>query len=249
MAENAVILGATSGIARPLCQLMAARGCALILAGRDQAKLQEIAESLNVEYGIETHVERFDALDFDGHSAFVTRCFAHFDGRLTGAVLCYGELPDQRVSQTDFAVARHSLDVNLTSPISVLNLIAERLEQQHAGYIAAVSSVAGDRGRQSNYTYGTAKAGLSAYLEGLRNRLYHQGVHVLTIKPGFIDTPMTAGRVDPTSWMVASADRVAGDIDRAIRKRKNVLYTPWFWRGILIILCSLPSGLFKRLKT
>jgi short-subunit dehydrogenase len=111
-----------------------------------------------------------------------------------------------------------------------------------------ISSVAGDRGRGSNYVYGSAKAGLSAYLSGLRNRLFAHGVAVITIKPGFVDTSMTAGRLDPKSPLVATPERVAADIDRAIRRRRNVVYTPWFWWPIMIIIRSIPESIFKRLR-
>ena len=132
--------------------------------------------------------------------------------------------------------------------MALLAPLANYLESRRRGYLAAISSVAGDRGRQSNYTYGAAKAGLTAYLQGLRNRLYRSGVHVLTIKPGFVDTRMTQGRVNPNSPLVASAARVARDIDRAIRRRRNVIYTPWFWRPIMLAVRALPEFLFKRLK-
>ena len=124
-------------------------------------------------------------------------------------------------------------------------MAANHLERRGAGYLAAISSVAGDRGRQSNYTYGIAKAGLTAYLQGLRNRLFHAGVHVLTINPGFTDTPMTRGKVDPKSPMVASPERVARDIDRTIRKRRNVLYTPWFWGPIMMIIRLVPESVLR----
>src|SRR5262249_38784825 len=119
---------------------------------------------------------------------------------------------------------------------------------QRGGYLAAISSVAGDRGRQSNYVYGAAKSALSTYLQGLRNRLWHKGVHVATIKPGFVDTTMTRGRLNPRSRLVASPERGARDIDRALRRRQNVLYTPWFWRPILRVITLIPEPIFKRLR-
>src|SRR6516164_9862855 len=127
-------------------------------------------------------------------------------------------------------VLRQSLDVNFLSAAELLEIAAAYFEPRRSGFIAAISSVAGDRGRQSNYTYGAAKAGLTAYLQGLRNRLWRAGVHVLTVNPGFVDTPMTRGRINPNSLLVATPERVARDIDRALRRRRDVLYTPWFWR-------------------
>jgi short-subunit dehydrogenase len=248
MSERVLILGSTSGIARALCHILAKRGCALILAGRNREELEKDAANLRLRHAAPVEVEPFDALKFEEHPAFFDRCTAHFGGELDGVVLCHGYLPDQTQAQRDGVEARRTIDVNLTSAVSLLNLAANYFEPRRKGYIAAISSVAGDRGRQSNYIYGAAKAGLTAYLQGLRNRLFHAGVHVLTINPGFTDTPMTRGKVNPKSPLVASPERVARDIDRGIRKRRNVLYTPWFWRPIMAIVRSVPEFVFKRLK-
>jgi short-subunit dehydrogenase len=248
MSENVLILGATSGIARALCRAMAKRRCRLVLAGRSSGELDRIARDLQVRYGADVFVEPFEATDFDEHARFLSRCVKRLGGDLTGAVLCYGYLPDQPTTQVDFSEARKALEVNLLSAVSILNLVANYLQQRGRGYIAAISSVAGDRGRQSNYTYGAAKAGLSAYLQGLRNRLHPAGVHVLTVKPGFVDTPMTHGLVNPDSPLVASPEQVAADNDRANRKRKDVIYTRWFWRAIMLVIGSIPERIFKRLK-
>jgi short-subunit dehydrogenase len=248
MSETVLILGATSGIARAICHKMAARGCRLILAGRKIDELERDAADLRTRYSVVADPVVFDALDFDGHPAFVQKCIDLVGGHLDGVVLCHGYLPDQATAQRDFAEARRTLDVNFTSAVSLLTPIANYFEQRRAGYIAAISSVGGDCGRMSNYAYGSAKAALSIWLQGLRNRLFHSGVHVLTIKPGFVETPMSKGVVSPNSPLMAKPDRVARDIDRAIVRRKNVLYTPWFWWGILTIICSIPEGLFKRLK-
>lgn len=163
-------------------------------------------------------------------------------------VLCYGYMAEQSEAQDDFSIAKRTIDVNLTSVVSILETAARDLSARKKGYIAGISSVAGERGRQSNYIYGASKAGLTAYLQGLRNRLFHAGVHVLTIKPGFVYTALTEHMLDANAPLVASADQVGRDIDRAIQKRKNVLYTPWFWWGIMSIIRSIPEFLFKRLK-
>ncbi len=127
-------------------------------------------------------------------------------------------------------------------------MIADQLEGSGGGWIAVISSVAGDRGRQSNYVYGSAKGALSIYLQGLRNRLSRHGVHVLTIKPGYVDTPMIRGQAAAGSRLVATPERVAADIHRAIRRRRDVLYTPWFWRPIMLVVRSVPERIFKRLR-
>ena len=248
MSEGVILLGATSGMARALSQRMCQRGCRLVLAGRDGDELNRIASDLRVRYQSQVHAEQFDALSFDDHEQFVEQCFAKLDNQVTGVVLCHGYMSEQSRTESDFSEAQRTIDVNFTSAVSLLHHAAARLESQGNGYVAAISSVAGDRGRQSNYTYGAAKAGLSTFLQGLRNRLRPAGVHVLTVKPGFVATAMTEGLLDPKSPMVASADQVARDIDRAIRKRKNVLYTPWFWSPIMTIIRSIPEPVFKRLK-
>ncbi len=167
---------------------------------------------------------------------------------MAGVLLCYGQLDEQRATETDSAAARCAIDVNFTSAVSILNLVAEHLAAQKSGFIAAISSVAGDRGRQSNYTYGAAKAALTTYLQGLRNRLHPLGVQVLTVKPGFVDTPMTHGILRPDSPLVASRERVARDIDRALCRRRNVIYTPWYWWAVMTIIRSIPEFVFKRLR-
>jgi len=167
---------------------------------------------------------------------------------LSGVVVCYGSMHDQQQAQTDWNLTDQMIQTNFTSVVSLMNLLAEYFAEQKAGYLAAISSVAGDRGRQSNYLYGCTKAALSAYLQGLRNRLYRLGVHVLTIKPGIVDTPMTDGLVNPDSFLVSSPQQIGRDIDRALRKQKTVLYTPWKWWWIMGIIRWLPEQVFKRLK-
>lgn len=248
MTENIVVIGATSGMARALCAVLAKRGCRLVLAGRDTDELRRVASDLQLRYETAVVARPFEALDFSTHNDFVDECVQHFDGNLDAVVLCYGYMADQERTEQDFGVARQMIDVNFTSPVSVLNQFARHFERQERGLIAAISSVAGDRGRQSNYTYGSAKAGLSAYLQGLRNRLYRSGVAVLTIKPGFVLTPMTEDVLDPKSALVARPERVARDIDRAIRGKANVLYTPWFWWGIMKVIKLLPETIFKRMR-
>ena len=138
--------------------------------------------------------------------------------------------------------------INLVSAAVILEQAADYFGRRGAGVIVALSSVAGDRGRQSNYLYGASKAGLTALLSGLRNRLHAKGVAVVTVKPGFVDTPMLYGRPLPASFLVASPDRVAADIVTAIERHRDVVYTPWYWRGIMAAIRLLPETLFKRLR-
>jgi short-subunit dehydrogenase len=248
MHENVVVVGATSGIARALNAELARRGCALVLAGRNVEELERCAADLKVRFQVPVAVERFDAEMFDDYQAFWKRCAGHFQHDIDGLVVCHGYLPEQPQAQQSFAELRRSFDINFLSPAALLEIAADYFVQHRRGYIAAISSVAGDRGRQSNYLYGAPKAGLSAYLQGLRNRLHPLGIAVLTIKPGFVATRMTEGRVNPNSPLVAKPEKVARQIDRAIRRRQNVLYTPRIWRLVMAIVRAIPEPLFKRMK-
>jgi decaprenylphospho-beta-D-erythro-pentofuranosid-2-ulose 2-reductase len=245
MNETVVVVGATSAIARALCHNLAAQSCRLILAGRRRDELDALAADLQIRYRQPMAVEPFDALDFDAFPGFVARCLQWSEGTPDSVVLCYGYYTDQVEAQSDAAKAQRIIHVNFTSAVLLLDRFAEYFERRGKGTIAAISSVAGDLGRQSNYTYGAAKSGLSTYLQGLRNRLYRSGVHVLTIKPGIVDTPMTHGLVNPRSALVSTPERVARDVARALRARRDVLYTPWFWRPILAVIRAVPERIFK----
>ena len=246
--EWILILGATSGIAHALIHQLAQKGHSLILAGRKAEELERSAADLRIRYNVQVTIASFSALDFSSHPAFFESVIQQTSGRLRGVVLCYGDMQPQDLSESDFAAERQMIDVNFTSAVSILSLAANYLEERRRGFLAIISSVAGDRGRQSNYTYGASKAALSVYTQGLRNRLFKSDVHVLTIKPGFVATRMTEGLLNPKSPLVASPDRVAKDIVKAIERRKPVLYTPWFWGGIMTIICAIPERIFQRLK-
>jgi short-subunit dehydrogenase len=166
-------------------------------------------------------------------------------GGIDVALIAHGTLSDQKACEQDVKIAMRELSTNGLSVIALLTPLANLMEASKTGVIAVISSVAGDRGRPSNYVYGTAKAAVSTFCEGLRARLFKSGVHVLTIKPGFVDTPMTAGMPLPGP-LVATPDRVAGDIVRAVERKKDSIYTPWFWSAIMLIIRSVPRFLFKR---
>ncbi|MEX2015398.1 MAG: SDR family oxidoreductase [Candidatus Hydrogenedentales bacterium] len=242
--RGVVILAATSAIARAIANELAARGYALILAARDMEDAEAIAQDLRVRQEAVVYAMQWDAADFDSHAAFVDSCVDRFGGELEGVVMVSGFQEDQKRAESDWAASKRSIDVNLTGAVSVLNQFANRLEGQGHGFIVGISSVAGDRGRQSNYLYGAAKAGFTTYLEGLRNRLYHVGVHVLTVKPGFVDTKATYGEVP----FAADPKDVGRAIVLALERRRNVIYVPWFWRYIMLIIRLVPETVFKRLK-
>ncbi|MGA2500882.1 MAG: SDR family oxidoreductase [Tepidisphaeraceae bacterium] len=246
MSRRIIILGATSAIARELARLLAGEPrTQIILAGRDVAELDCEAADLRIRSGAEASAVRFDALDFASHADAWKQWTVGFDGDI-GVVVCFGTLPEQAEAQESAEVSRLAIESNFLGVVSILTPAANTLAERHGGFICVIGSVAGDRGRQSNYVYGSAKAGLAAFVQGMRQRLAKAGVRVLTVKPGFTDTAMTFGL--PGMFLVASPARVAADIHRAIRRGRNVIYTPWFWRWIMWIIRMMPEEVFVRLK-
>ena len=239
-----LVLGATSPIARAAAGALAARGHGLYLASRDPEELARIAADLAVRHKVDVAWGRFDAEDFDGHAKFLDEVAARV-GEIEGVLLAFGLMGDQDEAARDAARARRIMDVNATAAISILTLCAAQLERRGAGFIVGLSSVAGDRGRRRNYPYGAAKGALSLYLQGLRARLHPAGVRVLTVKLGFVDTPMTFGL--PGMFLVA-APRDAGEKTvRALDRGRDVIYVPWFWRFIMGIVRMVPEPLHKRM--
>lgn len=240
-----LIVGATSAIAEATARLFAADRDSLFLAARNSEKLQASADDLKVRGATQVATAALDALDYDQHADLVVAAAKALDG-LDTVLIAHGTLPDQKACEASFATAREALEVNALSVISLLTLIANRFEAQGHGLIAVIASVAGDRGRQSNYVYGAAKGCLDVFLQGLGHRLSRSGVHVLTVKPGFVDTPMTAGFKKGALW--ASPQRVARDVHGAMVGRRRVLYTPWFWRWIMLVIRSLPAAVVNRTR-
>ena len=243
--KNALIIGATSAIAQAVARQLAARGTTLVLWGRSLDRLEIVATDLRLKHGAKVFVEAFDLNDASKYQAAVDRA-ATESGALDLALICHGHLPDQAACEKDLPLAEEEFRINGLGPILLLTVLANTFQAQRSGCLAAISSVAGDRGRQSNYVYGSSKAAVSTFLAGLRNRLFPHGVRVLTIKPGFVDTPMTAHlKKGP---LFASPDKVAGDILRAVDSGACVLYTPWFWRWIMLIIRLIPETVFRKLK-
>lgn len=244
-AGSVLILGATSGIGKAVARRWAMEKAELILAARDTAEAERTAADLRVRYGAKARVVEFDALKFESFEQFSNGFFSD-GGRLAGVVFCYGYMTDQLEAQKSPEAAKQIVETNYTSPMLLLEQFAAQFEKTSVGFICAVSSVAGDRGRQSNYIYGSSKAALNTYLEGLRVRLFKSGVHVVTVKPGFVDTAMTWGL--PGLFLVAKPEKVADDMRRAVRHRRGAIYTPWFWRYIMLIIRMIPKFIFKRMK-
>ncbi|HKA45652.1 MAG TPA: SDR family oxidoreductase [Burkholderiales bacterium] len=245
MTRRVLIVGATSAIAEATARIFAAAGDRLYLVARNRDRVDAIARDLTVRGAAAVATETMDLNDVQSHMAMIERAVAALGG-LDTVLVAHGTLPDQKKCEGDFAEALQALNTNCLSAISLLTHAANRLAAQRHGTIAVISSVAGDRGRQSNYVYGTAKAALNAFLQGLRNRLHTDGVHVLTIKPGFVDTPMTASFRKGLLW--ASPRSVARGIYGAIERERDVVYLPWFWRWIMLIIRSVPERVFKKLR-
>jgi len=243
--QNVLILGATSAIAHATARLLAQNGAQLYLVGRNKDKLEANAEDLKVFGATSVIVETINLDDMSSHETIINNCINKL-GSIDLALIAQGTLPDQKECQTSYEKTLEALTTNGLSYISLLTILANYFELQQKGCIAVISSVAGDRGRQSNYIYGTAKAAVSTFTQGLRNRLTKAGVHVLTIKPGFVDTPMTAEFDKGALW--ATPEKVANEIVSAIEKRKNIIYTPFFWQFIMMIIKSVPEIIFKRLS-
>ena len=236
------ILGATSGVAQSLARQMASSDTTFILVARNETKLRAVAADLTARGSVVTTVVA-NLADIDSHPDLLTtlkNAEHHF--------LFHSTLTDQTAAQSDWSAAAECLTTNLVSPLSLLHGLANQLESRGGGSLVVVSSVAGDRGRGSNYWYGTAKGGLSIHCQGLRNRLAKSGVHVLTVKPGFIDTAMTAHLPKTPAILWATPEKVATLIVKGWKKDKNVIYTPGFGRAILWVITSIPETIFKRLS-
>lgn len=245
-AGTVIVLGATSGIARAVADELAGKGYDLLLAGRNPEELGALAADLRLRRGVQAQGLSFDALALETHAAFVEECVRASRDSLAGAIVCFGALGDQSVAEKDPLETKRIFDTNLTGAASILGLLANSFEAKRAGFLCALSSVAGDRGRQSNYVYGAAKAGLTVFLGGLRNRLFRSGVRVITIKPGFVDTRMTFGR--PGMFLVASPERAGRAIARAIGRGRDVAYVPGFWWAVMLLIRAIPERVFKRLR-
>jgi decaprenylphospho-beta-D-erythro-pentofuranosid-2-ulose 2-reductase len=240
-----LIVGATSAIAGETAKEYAKDGGRLFLTGRDAARLGSVRDDLLVRGAAQVETGEMDVARIPSHRPVIDSAIAALGG-LDVALIAHGTLPDQTLCQGDVSETIDAMQVNFTATVALLTLLANYFEAQRNGCIAVITSVAGDRGRQSNYVYGAAKGGVDRFLEGLRNRLFRSGVAVVTIKPGLVETPMTAGM--KKGLLFASARRVGRGVHRAIERRRSVVYIPWFWRPIMAVIKCLPEGIFNRLK-
>lgn len=244
MSENLVVYGATSAIVQAVTRHFGAEKCQIVLVARNPARLATVSQDLETWGAARIHCIEADLADCSCHNAIWKEALETL-GTIHRVLVGFGSLSDQNICEKDYLTAELELRTNFLSYISILTPIANYFENTGAGQVAVISSVAGDRGRSSNYIYGCAKAGLTAYLSGLRQRLAKSNVHVLCIKPGFVDTPMTAA-IDKNP-LFASPEKVGKQIYRAMKGRKDIIYTPQIWRFIMLIIKLIPERIFKRI--
>jgi short-subunit dehydrogenase len=241
---NLLILGANSDMGLALAAKFAqAERADLWLASRDLERLEKKCRDLEIRFQVKARPLYFDALDYASHREFYQR----LEPKPDLALLTFGHLGEQLEAQKDFSEARKIMDTNLLAAVSILEVVAADFETRGRGTIIALSSVAGERGRQSNYLYGAAKGGLTVYLSGLRARLFKQQVRVLTVLPGFVRTKMTESLELP-GILTAEPAEVAEDVYKAYKQGKDVVYSKWFWRYIMQVIRLIPETIFKRLK-
>jgi short-subunit dehydrogenase len=238
-----LIIGAKSDIAKATAREYAKHGYDLYLAARNTDDLNEFVNDVRVRTQQTVKAVELDILDYQSHQAF----YDQLEEKPLGVISAVGYLGVQENAQLEFQEAQRIIDTNYTGLVSLFNIIANDFEQRRSGFIVGISSVAGDRGRKSNYIYGSAKSALTTYLSGLRNRLCSSQVHVMTVKPGFVATKMTEG-MDLPEKLTAQPEDVAKSIYSAQQKNKNVLYTKWVWRWIMLIIITIPEWVFKKMS-
>lgn len=238
-----LILGARSDMARAAAQAFAAKGHPIQLAARQPETLAEMKTDLELRHRVSVTCHAFDAVDLDSHGAFLEAL-----PELPRIAICaVGVMGEQEDNEIDMAAHSTVLRTNFEGPASVFAHLANHFAKRGSGTLVGISSVAGLRGRATNYVYGAAKAGFTAYLSGLRNRLAGQGVHVVTVLPGFVNTAMTAD-LDLPEKLTAEPDEVAQAILRAVEKKKNVIYVRPIWQLVMTVIRAIPEPLFKTLK-
>ena len=238
-----LILGATSDMAVAIAKKFASTGYQVQLAARKPEQLQPLKSDLQIRYNTDCSLHFFDALDFASHKDF----FNSLQPKPDVTVCVFGYLGDAIKARSDWKEAERIIQSNYTGAVSILDIVAEYYSQQKKGTIVGLSSVAGERGRQSNYHYGSAKAGFTAYLSGLRNRLFPDGAHVVTVQPGFTYTRMTENLELPKLLTGYPAD-IAKAVYAAVEKKKNVVYVKWMWKWIMLLIRSIPESIFKKMK-
>ncbi len=240
---SVLLLGATSDMAVAIARNFAADKYDIILAGRDMELLQALQTDIEIRYSVKAVAVKFDVLDYSQHKSF----YQQLPFKPDISICVVGYLGDQQKAANDWKEADKIIATNYSGPVSIINIIAEDYASRKTGIIVGISSVAGERGRQSNFFYGSAKAAFTAYLSGLRNSLNKEGVHVVTVLPGFVYTKMTADLKLP-AILTATPNEVANVIKKAVTNKKNIVYVKWFWRWIMLIIKLIPENIFKKMK-
>jgi short-subunit dehydrogenase len=238
-----LIIGANSDIGKAVARAYAREGFDLYLASRRISENREFSDDIRIRFDRQVECVELDVLDYESHQT----CYETLVAQPVGVIVFVGYLGDQISAQSDFSETRKIVDTNYLGNISFLNVVANDFESRGSGFIIGVTSVAGDRGRKANYIYASAKAAFTVYLSGLRNRLSGANVQVLTVKPGFVNTKMTAD-LDLPGALTVNPDRVARAIIKAQRRNRNVIYVPWIWRWIMLIIKAIPEPIFKRIS-
>ncbi len=243
--KNILVLGATSAIAQAVARRFATAESHFFLVARDKEKLDAVAADLEERTQAKVDQYLLDLTEISRHEELVRKAHESLK-HIDLALIAYGDLPCQETVQDDVDAVLPSLNINFNSAVSLLTRMAPLFERQKEGTLAVITSVAADRGRKTLYVYGAAKAGLSAFTDGLRGRMLSHGVQVLNIKPGIIDTPMTEGL--KKGLLASTPKKVASDVFKAVRKKKDILYTPGRWRFIMFIIRHIPERIFKKLN-
>jgi decaprenylphospho-beta-D-erythro-pentofuranosid-2-ulose 2-reductase len=241
--STVLILGATSDIGFAIAKKFASKKYAIQLAARNVNQLTPLQSDIQIRYNVACSVHSFDAIDFETHTSF----YSTLSEKPDVVIYVIGYMNDNEKVSRNWNESLKTINSNYTGAVSILNIIADDFSKKQEGTIVGISSVAGQRGRQSNYIYGSAKAAFTAYLSGLRNKLYHHNVHVMTVLPGFVYTKMTEHLQLP-KLLTATPDEVASGIYDGVKKKKNVVYVKWFWKWIMLIIIFIPESMFKKKK-
>ena len=241
--KTVLIIGGNSDVGKSIARDFSKLGSNIILTSRKKGQLDSFKSDLEIRYSIKCDLEFFDVLDFNSHESF----YNNLKKKPNIVISCIGYLDNQEKSENSFEESLKSIQTNFTGLVSILNIVSNDFENRKSGIIVGISSVAGDRGRGSNYIYGSSKSGFTSYLSGIRNRLFNSGVKVITVKPGFIKSKMT-NHLDLPKILTATPNEISFDIIKSIKKKKNVVYTKWFWKWIMIIIKIIPESIFKKLN-
>ncbi|HIP11613.1 MAG TPA: SDR family oxidoreductase [Arcobacter sp.] len=238
-----LIIGAKSEIAQATAREYARHGYDIYLAARNVDELENLVQDIKVRSAVNVILLELDILNIETHQHF----YDNLEEKPLGVISVVGYLGEQKRGEVHFEETQKIINTNFIGIVSLFNIIANDFEARRSGFMVGISSVAGDRGRKSNYIYGAAKAAFTTYLSGLRNRLYESQVHVMTVKPGFVNTKMTKGMNLPEK-LTAEPEEIAIDIFKAQQKNKDILYTIWIWRWIMLAIHYIPEFQFKKMS-